>query len=169
MNYWKKMTLALALVAGLCGGAWAAQDPGHGDRNHDRDSHRWSGGDRHHGRDRDHDRNWDYRHDRDWDRDRQSGYAPNRTWGYYPNGNYGYYPYGTYYPGGAYGNYGNGGYNAASVEYQRGYRDGVMYGRSARTSGRGYHPLQQAPYAKNADYAYRNGFAAGYNAGFGRG
>jgi len=35
MNYWKKMAFVLALVGGLCAGAWA-QDGGHRDGNRDR-------------------------------------------------------------------------------------------------------------------------------------
>jgi len=193
MNCLKKMAFVLALVAGFCGGAWA-EDWGH--RNGARESHSWARSAPEHGRAGVPNRTWGSRSnpnygDAWWGSHRNNPsyhyrngawvYAPNRTWGttypygtsgsYYPYGTSGgYYPYpttggypstGGYYPGGT--SNGNG---AASIEYQRGYRDGVMYGRSARASGRGYHPMHQAPYAKNADYAYRQGFAAGYNRGF---
>ncbi|HVP51776.1 MAG TPA: hypothetical protein VMT05_06695 [Terriglobales bacterium] len=218
MSYWKKMAFGLALVAGLCGGAWA-QRWGHNDAKaqntqtwrgrvpqHERASvqnHTWG-----HSSPNYQYRNggWAYRNNPNYQyRNGHRVYVPNRTWGtyypngnygyypngnygyypngnygYYPSGNYGYYPSGTYYPdtqpwgyypnGGYYpgtwgsgnGSYGYGGYNG---EYQRGYRDGVAYGRSARGTGRGYHPGHEAAF-KHGDQAYRQGFADGYNAGF---
>lgn len=86
MNYLKKMAFALALVAGLCGGAWPQT------LRHDVAY-----------------RNWDshtvYR--------TNNLYRPVQ-WGfyYYPNGTYNYYPYGTYgyYPYNAYGYYPYGNY-----------------------------------------------------------
>ena len=88
MNYLKKMALALALIAGLCGGAWA-QDRGH------------------HDAERRVDRHWVYQY-----RNGHWGYFPYRTWGsYYPYTTYSYYPYNYgYYPYGAYGYYPNSGY-----------------------------------------------------------
>jgi len=86
MNYLKKMAFVLALVAGLCGGAWAQT------LRHDVAY-----------------RNWDnhvvYRNNQLY-RPVQWGvyYYPNGTYSYYPYGAYGYYPYNAYsdYP---YGNY----------------------------------------------------------------
>lgn len=92
MNYWKKMALALALVAGLCGGAWS-QDWGRHDANRARKDSQWSARDhaRAQARDRNHDRDWSYRNNPNYRyRNGQWGYTPNRTWG----SNYGYYPYG---------------------------------------------------------------------------
>lgn len=180
MNYWKKIAFGLALVAGLCGGAWA-QDWGHRDRNHDRDDHHWR--DRGHNRDhdRDRDRNWRYRNNPNYQyRNGQWGWGSNRTWGgYYPNGNYGYYPNGTYYPypntqpWGYYPNstwgYGPGNYGYSGNDYQIGYRDGLAIGRRDRGTGRGYiNPGNYKQY-KYGDQAYRNGFWAGYRAAFGVG
>ena len=195
MNCWKKMAFGLALVAGLCGGAWA-QDWGHRDSNHARSTPTWRGTvPQHNAGVQNH--NWGYRNNPNYQyrngqwayrnnpnyqyRNGRWVYVPNRTWGtYYPNGNYGYYPNGSYYPdtqpwgyypnGGYYPGtwgYGNGnyGYGSNNSEYQRGYRDGMAYGRAARGTGRGYHPAQEGPF-KHGDQAYRQGFANGYNAGF---
>jgi len=194
MNYLKKAAFVLALVAGLCGGAWAA-DWGHRNANN---NHAWRGSVPEHGRASIPNRTWNYHNyehrDGRWAyrnnpnyqyRNGGSVYAPNRTWGtYYPYGTSGnYYPYGTngsyypypttggyypypntggYYPGGASGGYGG-------SEYQRGYRDGLRYGRSARASGYKDHPFQQVPGARSQDYAYRQGFLAGYQRGYMRG
>jgi hypothetical protein len=149
MNYWNKMAFGLALVAGLCGGAWA-QDRGHDDKDKARDSHQW--------RDRDHDRDHEGDRDRDRWRDRRDGYYRNRNWGYYPNGNYGYYPNGTWGRGGYGSNYG----------HQAGYNEGLRWGRYDRSLNRSYRAGNYKVY-KNGDQAYRSGFVAGYNAGFGRG
>jgi len=209
MNNFKKMAFVLALVAGLCGGAWAA-DWGHRNANSARNTHSWARSVPQHGSAGVPNRTWSsqttpayrsggwgaYRNNPNYQyRNGQWVYVPNRTWGtynpystgtyspypttgtYYPyptTGGYypypttgGYYPYpttGGYYPGGGYG-----GYSASSVEYQRGYRDGLAYGRSARASGYRDHPFQQAPGARSQDYAYRQGFTAGYQRGYMRG
>jgi hypothetical protein len=92
MNHWKRMALGLALVVGLCGGAWA-ENWGHRDGDRGRDSH------------------WAYRSPgyqyRSGYWGNWGGYYPYRSYSYYSYGNYGgYYPYGSYsryYP---YGNYG---------------------------------------------------------------
>lgn len=222
MDYVKRMAFVVALVAGLCGGAWA-QGWGHRAQNtqtwrnsapaHERASvtnHSWGSHNNtaavpyRNGR-------WGYQNNTatvpyrtgDWAyrnnpnyqyRNGQWGYAPNRTWGtYYPYGNYGYYPYpttggyypypttggyypypatGSYYPGGwgGYGSSGAYGYPGSvsgiyASEYQRGYRDGIQYGRAARGTGHAYHPAQQAAY-KHGDQGYRQGFAVGYQRGY---
>jgi len=216
MDYVKRMAFVVALVAGLCGGAWA-QGWGHRAQNtqtwrnsapaHERASvtnHSWGSHNNtaavpyRNGR-------WGYQNNTatvpyrtgDWAyrnnpnyqyRNGQWVYVPNRTWGTsYPYGNGGYYPYpttggyypypttggyypypatGTYYPGG-WGGYGMPGSvsGIASSEYQRGYRDGFAYGRSARNTGRAFHPTQEGVY-KHGDAAYRQGFATGYTSGY---
>ena len=90
MNHLKKIAFTLALVAGLCSGAWA-QNWGH------RVAYR----------------NWDnrvvYRNHYVYRPVQWGGYYyPYSTYGYYPYGAYGYYPYSTYgyYPYG-YGYYPN--------------------------------------------------------------
>ena len=85
MKYLKKIAFTLALIAGLCGGAWA-ENWGH----HEVDRH---GGYRGHPY---------YQYRGGW------GYAPNRGWsGYYPYRNYSYSPYSYYgyYPYSSYGYY----------------------------------------------------------------
>jgi hypothetical protein len=193
MNYFKKMAFILALVAGLCGGAWA-QNWGHGGANHARDNHSWNRSAPEHGRASVPSGNWGYRNNSNYQyRNGHWGWGPNRTWGghypngnygYYPNGNYGYYPYGNYgyypyggyypypttggyYPGG-YGNYGYGGYGAGNGQYQIGYNDGLVHGRADRQMGRRYQPAHYDNYQHN-NQVYRAGFANGYNAGYGGG
>lgn len=207
MNHFKKMAFGLALVAGLCGGAWAA-DWGHRNTTHAQASHAWRGSAAARSSASVPTRTWNshttsqnsawgaYRNNPNYQyRNGQWVYVPNRTWGtYYPSGTGTYYPYpttgtyypypttGTYYPypttggyypypttGGYYPGGGYGGYSASSVEYQRGYRDGLAYGRSARAAGYRDHPYQQAPGAKSQDYAYRQGYTAGYQRGYMRG
>jgi Ni/Co efflux regulator RcnB len=192
MNYLKKTAFALALIAGLCGGAWA-QDWAHRDRDHDRDNQRW----------RDHDRRRDWDHDRDHDRDRDRDYRyRNGQWGYQNRGwggNYPYYPNGTYYPNqsrwgygypgtypGTVGTWGYGaptyGYGASNVAYQTGYNDGLATGRADRSFNRPFNPNGSSVFRKgthgyNNSYgskavygqAYRNAFIAGYRAGYGGG
>jgi hypothetical protein len=119
MNYWKKMAFVLALVAGLCGGAWAA-DWGHRDASHAQNNHTWRGSVPQHSGASLPNRAWSshttpnyqyrtggwgtYRNNPNYQyRNGQWVYVPNRSWGtYYPNGTYGsYYPYpttGGYYP-----------------------------------------------------------------------
>jgi hypothetical protein len=148
------MALALALVAGLCGGAWA-QDWGHNGGDQDRDAR--------------------YRNDPNYQyRNGQWVYVPQRSWPngpYYPNGTWGYGP-GTWA-------HGRGGYNYA---YQMGYNDGINDGRIDARFHRGFRPGKGSNY-KHADHgydkswgdkgayrqAYRNGYMAGYRIGFGRG
>jgi len=192
MNDFKKMALGLALVAGLCGGAWAT-DWAHRDTSHAQASHAWKGSAAARNSASVPTRTWNshttsqysgwgaYRNNPNYQyRNGQWVYVPNRTWGtYYPYGTGAYNPYpttgtyypypttGGYYPGGTWGGYG--GSSASSVEYQRGYRDGLSYGRAARASGYKDHPYQQAPGAKSQDYAYRQGFQAGYQRGYMRG
>ena len=127
MSYWQKMALALALVAGLCGGAWAL-DWGHRDATtQNRDSHTARQTDsrvwRNNNQTRAQNREWSHdrqvARDRDWNTRNNSNY-PSRNgevyaprtggWGTNPNGtNYPYptqrtgtwgsaYPNGTYYP-----------------------------------------------------------------------
>lgn len=118
MNYLKKIAFTLALVAGLCGGAWA--------QNLRRDVayRRW-------------DNHVVYRNNyvyrpAQWGVGVYSypystyGYYPYGTYNYYyPNGVYGYYPYSyySYYPYGYYGYYpyrtwGNWGYYPRGVPYR---------------------------------------------------
>jgi hypothetical protein len=186
MNYWKKMAFVLALVAGLCGGAWA-NDWGHQNKDRARDSHQ--GRSANAGAASTSRNNPNYQH-----RNSQGVYAPNRTWGrgnpngtyypypnkrtwgsgpygtYYPNnGTWGSGPNGTYYPNsGTWGNGGYGGYGGANNDYQRGYNDGLNIGRNDRRTGRKYQPAQYKTY-KNNNMTYRRGFGVGYNQGFGRG
>ena len=210
MDY-ERMAFVVALVAGLCGGAWA-QDWGHRAQNtqtgrnsapsHERASvtnHSWgshnntaavpyrNGGWGYHNNTAtvpSRTGDWAYRNNPNYQyRNGQWVYVPNRTWGtsypygnyggYYPNG--GYYPYpttGGYYPGGwgGSGGYGASGYPGSvsgvyASEYQRGYRDGIQFGRAARGTGRGYHPAQEGAY-KHGDQGYRQGFASGYQRGY---
>jgi hypothetical protein len=158
MNYFKKMAFVLALVAGLCGGAWA-QNWGHGEANHARDNHSWNRSTPEHGRASVPSGNWGYRNNPNYQyrngewrnngnyeyRNGHWGWGPNRTWGgYYPNGNYGYYPNGNYgyYP------YGNSGY----------YPYGGSY--PYPTTG-GYYPG-----GWGGNYGYGGGYQAGYRDGF---
>lgn len=102
MKYLKKIAFTLALIAGLCGGAWA-QNWGHRDAGRHWDNHsvyrghpynQYRGG-------------WGYAPNRNWGG--WGGYYPYRNYGYYPYAGYGYYPYSAYryypynygyYPGG---------------------------------------------------------------------
>lgn len=154
MKNWKKTIFALALVAGLCGGAFAE------DRNHDKGkapvTQRWDNRD--HDQDRNHDRDDRYRvPDRD-DRYRTPvwGYNPGPDYRY--GSNYGYYPNTVW----GYSGYGSG------SDYQAGFNTGLIDGRFDRDRNRAYQPGNYKAF-KNGDQAYRNGFLAGYNSGFTRG
>jgi hypothetical protein len=102
----------------------------------------------------------------------------------YPNGGYYGGPYGGYRGGyggygggyggygGGYGGYGGGyygGYGGGSFSYwqQRGYRDGLDRGREDARSGR-YPTPNNSEHFRNGNAAYRQGFARGYQIGFGQ-
>lgn len=155
MNYWKKMAFVLALVAGLCGGAWA-NDWGHQNKDRARDSHQ--GRSANAGAASTSRNNPNYQH-----RNTQGVYVPNRTWGsgnpngtYYPypnkrtwgSGRYGTYypnnrtwgsgPYGTYYPNnGTWGSGPNGTYYPNSGTWGNGGYGG--YGGANNDYQRGYN------------------------------
>ena len=153
MNYLKKMAFVLALVAGLCGGAWA-QNWGHGEATHARDNHSWNRSAPEHGSASVPNRTWNshttpnyqyrngeiYRNNPNYQyRNGQGVYVPNRTWGTsYPYGNGGYYPYpttGGYYPypntGGYYPYPNTGGY----------YPGGWGYGNNGYGVGNGQYQM----------------------------
>ena len=134
--------------------------PRGGDRNVPQGDRNWRpDGDR----GRNGDQNWrrDGDRGRDWDRGR-GGYVYTypRT---YPYGGGGYYggPYGGYYGGGGYGG-GNLGYWE-----QKGYSDGHNRGREDARSGR-YPTPNNSEHFRNGNAAYRQGFARGYQVGFGQ-
>jgi len=95
MNYWKKIAFVLALVAGLCGGAWA--------RNHDRD------------------RDWRYHNNPNYQYrwGGSYGYYPYGAYRYYPYGRYYRYPNSTWGYGGRYDGHANRSYGAGR-DYGRG-------------------------------------------------
>ncbi len=150
MTHFKRMAFVLALIIGLCGGAWT-QGWEHNENDKSRDDHTLQNRDRDRdrdpGRDRDHDRrdpNYQYRNE-------GRGNAPTRTWGgNYPNIGWGYVG------------------NASNSAYQSGYNDGLRIGRSDARSNRAYQPGNYKAY-KQGNQAYRTGFAAGYREGYGRG
>ena len=163
MNYLRKVAFVLALVAGLCGGGWAA-DWGHRDANHAQASHTWKGSVPEHGRASVPNHTWSshttpnyqyrtggwgtYRNNPNYQyRNGQWVYVPNRTWGtYYPYGTYGNsYPYGTY--GSNYPYPTTGGYYPYPTT--GGYYPAGGYGNY------GYGGSYQA--------GYQNGFAMGRN------
>jgi hypothetical protein len=168
MKTWKLAAGALALCVLITSGAWA--QPQDWSRQRDNDDHgAWQNG-RHDG---DHDRD-DHSGARDRDRDRNNNVYRGGTWnrgdrddayrnrGYGGNGNYGAY--------GANRNYGS----------QIGYRDGVTDGRNDARLRRPYDPMtanfkrgtggyNSSMGDKNAYVAaYRDSYAQGYQAGFGR-
>jgi len=132
MSYRKQAILALALVAGLCGAAWAQQGWGGRDTNQTKNSHTWSGNSRTVHQNQTRPQNHDWARNRDpyssngsWSRSQRSGgwgttttttvptttYPVPRTGGWGTIGTNGtYYPYptqrtggwGTAYPNGTY-------------------------------------------------------------------
>lgn len=198
MNYLKKMALALALVAGLCGGAWAQEWSHRGTEqaraSHQATSHQATNNVHQWGRApevyRNHDvaRNHDiYRNNDAWYRNNPNYQWRNGQWAYVPRGTWGgYYPNGGYYPGGTWGynpagNWGYGpnagayGYGGGNT-YQLGYSQGMRTGQWDRQSGRPYQPGNYQAYknggsvsGSNNKQIYRSGFAAGYRAGYGGG
>ena len=124
---------------------------------------------------RDRDRNWhrdgDRDRDRNWDRRGQGYvYVPPRVYTYprtYPYGG-GYYggPYGGYYGGPGGGYYGSGSGNFGYWE-QKGYRDGLNRGGEDARSGR-YPTPNNSEHFRNGNAAYRQGFARGYQVGYGQ-
>src|SRR5262245_41431373 len=95
------------------------------------------------------------------------GYPGGGYYGGYPGGGYyGGYPGGGYsgYPGGYYGGSGNGSF---SNWQQRGYRDGLDRGREDARSGR-YPTPNNSEHFRDGNAAYRQGFARGYQIGYGQ-
>jgi len=162
MNDYKKIAFVLALVAGLCGGAWAA-DWGHRDTNHAQASHSWKSSVPARNSASVPTRTWNshttpnyqyrtgewgaYRNNPNYQyRNGQWVYVPNRTWGTYsPYGTSTYYPYpttGTYYPYPSTGTYypypTTGGYYPAGGYGNSGYGGGGYQAgyRDGLTTGR---------------------------------
>jgi hypothetical protein len=172
-----RVCLLLALLIGPTGVFKAtslAQDRD-GDRRSRRDGDDRRDGDRNWRRDGD--RNWHRGGDHDWDRDHRGYvYVPPRVYTYprtYPYGGYYGGPYGGYY-GGPYGGYyggQDGGYYGGSGSFgyweQKGYRDGLDRGREDARSGR-YPTPNNSEHFRNGNAAYRQGFARGYQVGYGQ-
>lgn len=156
MNWCKKLAFGLALVATLCGGAWAQgwghdQDRGRawGEANHDYRRGYWQGletgrSDRHTGR----------------------KYQPAQYKAYKQGNEEFRRGWGVGYNEGFQGNMPSAhGYFGADQDYQRGYREGLETGRNDRRTGRKYQPAQYKAY-KQGDEGFRKGWGVGYNEGF---
>ncbi len=177
MNHCKKIAFVLALIAGLCGSAWAQE---HHDRDHDRDQGYGQ-------------QNPNYQKGYNdgvsrgrWDVNKNRPYQP-QNYSSYKNGDEAYRRGFMRGYDEAFGRHEHGAWEherdhdrdydrdrdhdrhryESNPDYQRGYNDGLSRGRWDLSKNRPYQPQNYNSY-KNGDEAYRRGFMAGYDEGIGR-
>ncbi len=165
MNHLKRMAFVLALVAGLCGSAWAQWEhrdrdrgPGYGQQNPNYQKGYSDGLSK-----------------GQWDVQKNRAYQP-QNYEAYKNGDDAYRRGFMRGYDEAFGrDHGDewGGRERdrdryeSNANYQKGYNDGLSKGRWDLQKRRAYQPQNYESY-KNGDEAYRRGFMRGYDEGIGR-